>query len=452
MQEINPKTKATVIKKGHPNPERLDQTVSIIDPPASAFIVATSATILALGAWTILAKIPSTVPAQAVFIEPNTVSTIKSTGAGRFYFKKDLSNKTSSEINALIGVVTNELTKILNNPQTITTKTTMDAVKKDVNSFLAIATRANTEVSEIKNNKEEVALTRTKIKNGEALGYIINEQTALNFANQLATVSQQNIYNDLGISANNILLNKGTLIDNALTKRVKKLEELSKQGVVAESTVLQSKQQVLQQYQSNTSQMLAGQSNKSTKNQDLTKLLGTIMASTRNMQIRSPKTMEILARLVTSGTLVSEGQNIAIATTSENKPHAISGFVPSSSFTGVKKGSMVLVSPVNVDVNTYGSIIGYVDFVSPVGVGMDDAQALIGDASITKTIFSQQSNLFYITIRLAKANTFTGYKWSSSNGPEYHIPISTLANLKIVTDTYHPYEIVLPFLKSATGN
>ena len=198
--------------------------------------------------------------------------------------------------------------------------------------------------------------------------------------------------------------------------------------------------------------MLASQSNKSTKNQDLTKLLGTIMSSTRNMQLRSPKTMEILSRLVTSGTLVSEGQNIAIATTSESKPHTISGFVPSSSFTGFKKGSMVLVSPVNVDVNTYGSIIGYVDFVSPVGIGMDDAQDLIGDASITKTIFSQQSNLFYITIRLEKANTFTGYKWSSSNGPEYKIPISTLANLKIVTNTYHPYEIVLPFLKSAAGN
>ena len=99
MQETTPKTKATVIKKGHPNPERLDQTVSIIDPPASAFIAVTSATILALGAWTILAKIPSTVPAQAVFIEPHTVSTIKSTGAGRFFLEKDQSKKKKADKN-----------------------------------------------------------------------------------------------------------------------------------------------------------------------------------------------------------------------------------------------------------------------------------------------------------------------------------------------------------------
>jgi HlyD family secretion protein len=452
MKDSSQQNTGSVIKKGHPNPERLDQTIKIIDPPANTFIIASSVTIIALVTWSIFAEIPSTVPAQAVFLQPHTVSTVKSTGAGRFYFEDDLSAKTSHDIATLVRLVSNQLTKILQNPQTITSPLTMALIKENVNSFFAISTQASADTTMMKNEKTNVDTTQLDLKSGATIGYILNEQTALNFANQLANFSQQAIYNDLEINTNTDLLEKGFLIDKALANRVKILEELSKQGVVSQSTVLQSKQQVLQQYQTNTSQLLAKQSSKSTKSQDLTKLLGTIMASTRGIQLRSPKEMVILSKLVRSGTLVTEGQNIAIATTSKEIPHLIAGFVPAVSFSGVKNGSRVLVSPVNVDVNTYGSIIGYVDFVSPVGLGQDDAQAVVGDVSITKSIYASQPSLFYITIRLEKANTFTGYKWSSSKGPNYKIPITTLANVKIVTNTYRPYQIVLPFLKSITGN
>lgn len=443
--------KATM-RKGHPNPERLDQTIEIIEAPSKIFAIASAATIFALGVWSFMAEIPSTVPAQAVFIEPQTIKILQSTGNGQFFFKNDLSVKTSGDISKFIDVVTNEMNKMLNDPNEITSRKQTQEISYLINNFFKISTKASTDVKSMRSIRANDNNNGTLVKAGEIYGYILNEQTALNFASELGGFAQEDIYSNLALKSNKTLLSQGSLIDSALAKRVQTLQDLAKQGIVAQSTILQAKQQVLQQNQTNISQALTVQSTKSNKNEGLSKLLGNIVASTRSIQIRSNQNIVLLSRLVSSGSLVTTNQNIAIASTNTGRPYLISCFIPGNSFSGVKKGSKALVSPVNVDENTYGSINGTVEEVSSVGLGPDDAKTLIGVPSIISTIYSGQQSLFYATIRLEKANNITGYKWTSSNGPNFQIPTTTIASVKLVTNTYRPYQIVLPFLKSVTGS
>jgi len=439
------------MKKGHPNPERLDQAIEIIEAPSKVFIYASALTVGALALWSVVAEIPSTVPAQAVFIEPQTIQVIQSTGNGQFFFKDDLTTRTTNEINSFISVVTDEMNKMLYDPNLIASQESTLNISNSINSFFKISTKASKDIKQFKSSSITYQ-NPSPVKAGDVYAYILNEQTALNFASELGSFSQQNIYSNLAIRGNKDLLNQGALIDSALVRRVKTLQDLAKEGIVAQSTILQAKQQVLQQNQSNTTQSLTLQSTKSDKSQSLAKLLGNIVASTKSIQIRSNQNMIILSRLVSSGSYVTNNQNVAIATKSTSTPFLISCFIPGASFSGVKRGSKVLISPENVDENTYGSIIGTVETLSSVGLGADDAKTLIGVPSIISTLFSSQPSLFYATVRLEKANTFTGYKWTSSNGPSFQIPRTTIANVKLVTNTYRPYQIVLPFIKSITGN
>jgi len=439
------------MKKGHPNPERLDQTIEIIEAPSKVFILASALTVAALAVWSVVAEIPATVPAKAVFIQPYSASTLKATGDGRFFFRSDLSNRTAADIASFITVVNQELANIMQDPYKITPQQTIDRVTNGINTFFKIATAASLEANNLQKEINTVCTSCRTLKSGEVFGYILNDQVALNFASNLALFSQQDIYTNQAVKANRGLLSQGNLVDQALVKRVKTLQELERQGIVPQSTVLQAKQQLLQQNQTNISQLLSLESSKSNKNQQLSKLIGNIAASTRSIQLKSNEDITILSKLVRSGSKVTTNQGLAIVSTSDARPYLISCFIPGVSFSGVQIGDKVLVSPVNVDQNTYGSISGRVENISSVSLGPDDAQVIIGDPSAIKSLFSSEQSLFFATIRLDKASTASGYKWTSSNGPDFQIPKTTIANVQLITKSYKPYQIVLPFLKSLTG-
>ena len=144
MKSDQPSPPKSAMKKGHPNPERLDQTIEIVEAPSKVFVVASAATIVALGIWSVVAEIPSTVPAQAVFIEPQTIKIIQSPGNGQFFFKRDLSPKTSGDISRFIAVVTNEMNKMLYNPNEITSSQTTKEISNSINNFFQISTQAST--------------------------------------------------------------------------------------------------------------------------------------------------------------------------------------------------------------------------------------------------------------------------------------------------------------------
>jgi len=444
------------MKKGHPNPDRLDQTVEIIEAPSKVFLVSSLLTLGALTAWSFVAKIPATVPASAVFIQPYTVSTLKASGEGRFYFKSDLSHRTVSDLTNFVAEVDRELAKITKNPDQFTTQETIEQITNGINMFFKLSTETsldseNNITTNITNDNKNCGICKA-LKRGEVYGFILNEQVALNFASNLSLFKQQELYSNIAMNANRGLMSQGNIVDQALVKRVKTLQELQRQGIVAESTVLQAKQQLLQQSQNNISQSLTFQSTKSNKNQQFSKLLGNIAATTRTIQLKTNDNVTILSKLIKSGSKVSTNQGLAIVSTGLNQPYIISCFIPGSSFSGVKVGDKVLVSPVNVDQNKYGSITGNIESTSPISLGPVDAQEIIGDPSVVKTLFSSEQNLFFTTIKLDKANTTSGYKWNSSNGPNFQIPKTTIANVEIITNTYKPYELVLPFLKSIGGS
>lgn len=439
------------MKKGHPNPDRLDQTIKIIEAPSKIFIWASAVTVAALAVWSVVADIPATVPATAVFIQPYSVSTLKATGDGRFFFKSDLSDRTAADISSFVSLVNQELASIMQDPYKITSQQTIDRVSNGINTFFQLATAASLESDNLKRDANRFCTSCINLKSGEVFGYILNDQMALNFASNLALFSQQDIYTNVAVNANRGLLAQGNLVDEALAKRVKTLQELEQQGIVAQSTTLQAKQQLLQQNQTNISQSLSLKSNQSNKNQQLSKLLGNIAASTRSIQLKANYHVTILSKLVSSGSKVATNQGLAIVSTSNTRPYLISCFIPGASFSGVHVGDKVLVSPINVDQNAYGSISGRIESISTVSLGSDDAQVIIGDPSVIKTLFSSEQSLFFTTVRLDKASTFSGYKWTSSNGPDFQIPITTISNVQIITRSYKPYQIVLPFLKSVSG-
>lgn len=120
---------------------------------------------------------------------------------------------------------------------------------------------------------------------------------------------------------------------------------------------------------------------------------------------------------------------------------------------GIKTEDIALVYPTNVPRNTYGGIKGMVIDSGRVLANKSSIKWITGlsDISPFTAKNSKDQTMYFGVIRLTQANTFTGYKWTSGNGPSYPILLGTAADIVIQVSTQSPISNILPTVRSVTG-
>jgi HlyD family secretion protein len=57
-----------------------------------------------------------------------------------------------------------------------------------------------------------------------------------------------------------------------------------------------------------------------------------------------------------------------------------------------------------------------------------------------------------VKVRMARdTTTLSGFQWSSSKGPPFHISSGALATVQIITNRRRPISLLLPFVKKKLG-
>jgi HlyD family secretion protein len=169
-----------------------------------------------------------------------------------------------------------------------------------------------------------------------------------------------------------------------------------------------------------------------------------------NVNILSPYSGRVLEVLANRGDVVNPGTAIlSVEVLSENLQAVL--FVPAATGKQVQRGMTVQLSPSTVKREEYGSLLGTVTWVAEFPSTSRGMVRLLGnEALVTKLM--EQGPPIQVNVALRRdAATPTGYRWSSSRGPDLKISSGTLATGDIVIQRDRPLHLVIPKIREATG-
>lgn len=99
----------------------------------------------------------------------------------------------------------------------------------------------------------------------------------------------------------------------------------------------------------------------------------------------------------------------------------------------------------------YGSIIGYVDYVAPYPATSESMNAVLKNEDLVKKLIENPT--MEIRVNLQKdPTTFSGFKWSSSEGPPQKITAGTMVEVSTIVRKQAPVTLIIPGLKKLFGS
>jgi HlyD family secretion protein len=118
----------------------------------------------------------------------------------------------------------------------------------------------------------------------------------------------------------------------------------------------------------------------------------------------------------------------------------------------IKPKMSIHITPDTVQRERFGGIVGKVTGVSPLPVTPEGTVAAIGNSQVVKNLIGEAGAAIEITAELeTDPRTPSGYKWSSSKGPDSKITSGTTATVRVTVEERAPITFVLPFLRELAG-
>lgn len=169
-----------------------------------------------------------------------------------------------------------------------------------------------------------------------------------------------------------------------------------------------------------------------------------------NVQIPSPHAGRVLEVLVDRGDVVSPGTPVLSLEVMSEELVAVL-FVPASAGKRVQPGMEVRLSPSGVKREEYGSMLGKVTGAAAFPATQRSMNRLLGNEALAADLL-KGGPLIQVDVALVHdRSTPTGYRWSSSRGPNLEISSGTLASGSIIVKEDRPISLVIPTLREKLG-
>lgn len=162
--------------------------------------------------------------------------------------------------------------------------------------------------------------------------------------------------------------------------------------------------------------------------------------------VQSPVEGIVISINTSIGKMVQEGGSIATITNLGEGLDALVFMLPHEG-ERVSVGMRALATPVTIEKEEYGSMIGKVLNVSTFPEASDTIVAILHNPDLAKE-FAKEGAPIGIRVRLEKdPNTASGYKWTSSKGPNQPIIPGTLVDARITVREQAPISLIIPAFK-----
>ena len=255
-----------------------------------------------------------------------------------------------------------------------------------------------------------------------------------------------------------------------IKKKIKNQEKLNEKGLITYQTLLKSKELLLKTQndlrKAKNSLVLKnveafGKKRESEDkleelNQKIISVKRDLRALVKNLklesEIRSNYNGKVFEIPISEGTVINNGTNIAeIEKTGDKNDLEVVFFVSAMEGKMVEKSFVAQVSPSTVKKEEFGFIQASVKYVSSFPATRDALMNILNNNELT-TSFLRNGPPIIIYAKLNKnADTFSGFQWSSSKGPEIYVTSGTLSSVEVTVRQQAPISLVIPMIKKGLG-
>ncbi|HTG33398.1 MAG TPA: NHLP bacteriocin system secretion protein [Thermoanaerobaculia bacterium] len=400
------------------SPEQLDQMVQVTDPKGWLALTGIGALLLAAIGWGVFGSIPTTSQGDGILLRQGGISDLVSNATGQV-----------QEVLVSIGDVIEKGQPVARIQQ--------DALLR-----------------QIADDRSKQGVLRSQYEEAARIANQQKQLRARDLAQQRANLerSAESLEKDISLLRERLEAQQSLLNDGLITKETFLTTQQSlnaKRDQLAQARLdlngldlkrIEADQQLDQQLQA-----------RQTAIHDLELEIGELNAKLgENVNILSPYSGRVLEVLANRGDVVNPGTAIlSVEVLSENLQAVL--FVPASTGKKVQPGMTVRLSPSTVKREEYGSLLGKVTWVAEFPSTSRGMIRLLGNEALV-TRLMEQGPPIQVNVALTRdPATPTGYRWSSSRGPNLKISSGTLASGDIVVQEDRPIRLIIPRVREATG-
>lgn len=167
--------------------------------------------------------------------------------------------------------------------------------------------------------------------------------------------------------------------------------------------------------------------------------------------IRSSHEGRVTEVVVSRGNFVQPGKTI-LRIESLHGTHDAVIYVPAIEGKKVKEGMTVHLAPSVIKPEEYGYLIAKVEWVSPFPVTREYLMSELGSNEHLVNSLLEHGTAVELVARLQPdPKTPSGFRWSSSRGPDLKLESGTLCQSSVVLERVRPISLLVPFIKKQLG-
>lgn len=459
------------------SPEQLDQLMQVVGPKAWLPLASLGALVVVGVMWSIVGRIPMTVTGEGVLIRPRKVVQFQSPGSGRLM---DLNVQVGDTVRKgdVLGTIDQaDLQKQLQQERAKLAE--LQAQSQDASSLQGERSELDKKAMQQQRQTLQQSLEAT-----QAVTPILKEKGLESIQRDRQNMQQR--------------LQAFQALGPTLKKSWEKRQQLLNEGGIPEDVVLQTQQQYLnnlasiadaesqlkqldvkeadaqRQYLENLNtiadlksklreldtkeasqaeQNLEASNNRLNQLQEVKRNIGRLELQLQtNSKIFSEYSGRILEIAASPGQVLNPGVSLGSINAESPSDKLVSvTYFKVSDGKQIKPGMQVQVTPSTVKRERFGGILGSVTTVSPFPATPQGATTLVGNEEIVKNLMSDGRSVEVLAELQENPDTYSGYKWSSSKGPQLNISPGTTTSVRVKVGEQAPISYVIPILKSFTG-
>jgi len=407
-------------------PDRLDQGLAIVNSAVRVAVVALIALIVGGTIWAITIHVPITVSGQGILLTPGGLLEVASASRGRI---------TSIHVEAGDEV-----------------KVGMDVAEVDQADLRAELLVAQAELRDLTAERDQVAAFQARKKPilaaaAEQKRKAFDEHVKFLDGRIVQLLDRDKANKDLmtkGIVATQKVIDTQLEIGNAEDLRGRDYNGLMELDAEA------AKGKVQDEYE------LMALDNKVASARRKVESFTDRLA--REAAVTSPYAGRVVALKVNIGELVDRGT--ALFTLIPASQHVgLAGndllgviYVPAGEGKRIKLGMPVQVSPATAKREEYGFLMGRVRSIAEVPATPEGMMRTLKNKQLVQTLSNNAAPIEVVVELERDANTPSGYKWSSSRGPDAKINGGTLGQADVVVSSLPLLSLIIPPLRQYFGS
>lgn len=150
------------------------------------------------------------------------------------------------------------------------------------------------------------------------------------------------------------------------------------------------------------------------------------------------------------GDSIAPGESVANIAKKDYKLDAVI-YITAEDGKRIEPGMKALISPTTVKKEEYGSIEGEVTYVSEFPASNESIKSILQNNNLVEK-FSKNNPPHEVRVKLFhNPNTYSGFKWSSSEGPKQKITQGAIVSAQVIVKSQAPITLLIPMFKKFIG-